>query len=551
MRTLPSPRAGRARTPDRRIARAARLANARALDVFTADGADDVDAPCPLRVVKRATTALFVALGLDVERSMFLRGEFVADALRGGASPRAFLETSKTLTTTFRIVVGLRDATTLMATTGDGRGALAVCEAVCGDYTLASVVLVLLRSYAERYGGDATADDYVRNPSSVTKLLSGNASSSATTLVGAIFHQVMTGGSIPAVMVSRGTRVRVEDADASPASPAADARFSKSALPRTPVSLVKTSESDDESDDERMSREIGEGLSDSDSDIIIVGERIAPEMSPRVKNARTFSMKHWSEQTLALGLRVRDVIEDGNCCFRSISHGVKVLAKQGCWDAERGGLEWNEIRASMCDRLDGRKRAMNDPRDILTLHNLLLNGKEGREYLRRGKLKRASDDARWKAYLKHMRADAAKYAATRKWTRYWGTDAELCALATLNDVAIVCVEASEEKTTVSAKTPFYVATPDLNERDAPIRMQPKYHADGVCDGNIVRWDTNKWTLTLKKGPATKMRATNDKFRGSRRAGAIPALAVKHFPGHFEALVPERDGDILWIEYTRR
>jgi hypothetical protein len=338
MRTLPSPRAGRARTPDRRIARAARLANARALDVFTADGADDVDAPCPLRVVKRATTALFVALGLDVERSMFLRGEFVADALRGGASPRAFLETSKTLTTTFRIVVGLRDATTLMATTGDGRGALAVCEAVCGDYTLASVVLVLLRSYAERYGGDATADDYVRNPSSVTKLLSGNASSSATTLVGAIFHQVMTGGSIPAVMVSRGTRVRVEDADASPASPAADARFSKSALPRTPVSLVKTSESDDESDDERMSREISEGLSDSDSDIIIVGERIAPEMSPRVKNARTFSMKHWSEQTLALGLRVRDVIEDGNCCFRSISHGVKLLGR----GTGRIGVERNQ-----------------------------------------------------------------------------------------------------------------------------------------------------------------------------------------------------------------
>ena len=53
-----------------------------------------------------------------------------------------------------------------------------------------------------------------------------------------------------------------------------------------------------------------------------------------------------------------------------------MLAKEGCWDAERGGLEWNEIRATMCDRLDERKRRMDDPRDVLALHNLLLNGKE-------------------------------------------------------------------------------------------------------------------------------------------------------------------------------
>lgn len=532
-------------TPDRRIARAARRANARALEKFVADGAEGANVPRELRVVKRATTALFLALGLDIDRSMFLRGEFVADALRGGGSPRAFLETSKSMMTTFRLVVGLRDATRLMTRENDGRGALAVCEAACGDQTLASVVLVLLRSYAERYGGDAAADDYARNPSSVVKLLTGNAASS--TLAGAIFHQVMTGGSIPAVMMSRGTRVRVEDVD-EPSSPA-DSRFSKWASPRTPASLVTTSGSDET---EATTCETSEGeLSDSDSDVIIVGEFKAPKMSPSRKSMRTFSMKHWSEQTLALGLRVRDVIEDGNCCFRSISHGVKVLAKEGCWDAERGGLEWNEIRATMCDRLDERKRRMDDPRDVLALHNLLLNGKEGRDYLRRGKLKRSSDDKRWKVYLRHMRADAAKYAATTKWTRYWGTDAELCAIATLNDVAIVCVEASEEETTVWTKTPFYVATPDLATRDEPIRMAPKYHAGGVCDGVNVRWNTKKWTLTLHVGPSKKMRAARDKCRGSRHAGAIPALAVKHFPGHFEALVPERDGDIVWIEYARR
>ena len=76
-------------------------------------------------------------------------------------------------------------------------------------------------------------------------------------------------------------------------------------------------------------------------------------------------------------------------------------------------------------------------------------------------------------------------------------------------------------------------------------------AGGVCDGVNVRWNTKKWTLTLHVGPSKKMRAARDKCRGSRHAGAIPALAVKHFPGHFEALVPERDGDIVWIEYARR
>ena len=170
-------------TPDRRIARAARRANARALEKFVADGAEGANVPRELRVVKRATTALFLALGLDLDRSMFLRGEFVADALRGGGSPRAFLETSKSMMTTFRLVVGLRDATRLMTRENDGRGALAVCEAACGDQTLASVVLVLLRSYAERYGGDAAADDYARNPSSVVKLLTGNAASSKRPLV--------------------------------------------------------------------------------------------------------------------------------------------------------------------------------------------------------------------------------------------------------------------------------------------------------------------------------------------------------------------------------
>ena len=152
--------------------------------------------------------------------------------------------------TTFRLVVGLRDATRLMTRENDGRGALAVCEAACGDQTLASVVLVLLRSYAERYGGARRRTITREIRRAVVKLLTGNAASS--TLAGAIFHQVMTGGSIPAVMMSRGTRVRVEDVD-EPSSPA-DSRFPNGRRRDAGVARDNVRERRDRGDDVRDQR---------------------------------------------------------------------------------------------------------------------------------------------------------------------------------------------------------------------------------------------------------------------------------------------------------
>ena len=257
---------------------------------------------------------------------------------------------------------------------------------------------------------------------------------------------------------------------------------------------------------------------------------------------------HWSSQTRALGLRVQGVVEDGNCCFRSIAHGVKALARHKLWDVKRAGSDWRDIRARMCDELEKRRNEMRGRTEIRALYNLLMNGDEGRRYLRVGKFKRASDDERFKEYIRTMRKDAAPYTATKIWTRFWGTGAELCAIASLNDVAIVCVESTDERVPATAKSPFFLAAPRRDQRHrsfAPAR----YLADGRFrrDGKTVEWRCRRaretFTLSLVTAAIARRRC--------RHGGdTIPALCVKHFPGHFEALVPDDSSLALVLDRSQ-
>ena len=133
----------------------------------------------------------------------------------------------------------------------------------------------------------------------------------------------------------------------------------------------------------------------------------------------------------------------------------------------------------MCDELEKRRNEMRGRTEIRALYNLLMNGDEGRRYLRVGKFKRASDDERFKEYIRTMRKDAAPYTATKIWTRFWGTDAELCAIASLNDVAIVCVETTDERVPATAKSPFFLAAPRRDER------QPRFRTREIPRGRSI------------------------------------------------------------------
>ena len=320
-------------------------------------------------------------------------------------------------------------------------------------------------------------------------------------LAGAVLERVATAGTMPVQLRPRGWRVRVEDVE------------SETTTRRTSISSSSASSS----------------ASTSASDVIFVGEARAMGKA-RKENG------HWSSQTRALGLRVQGVVEDGNCCFRSIAHGVKALARHKVWDIKRVGSDWRDIRARMCDELEKRRKAMRRKTEIRALYNLLMNGDEGRRYLRVGKFKRASDDERFKEYIRTMRKDAAPYTATKIWTRFWGTDAELCAIASLNDVAIVCVETTDERVPATAKSPFFLAAPRRDERNG-VFAPARYLSDGRFRraGKTVEWRCRRaretFTLSLVTAAIARRRC--------RHGGdTIPALCVKHFPGHFEALVPD-------------
>jgi len=331
-------------------------------------------------------------------------------------------------------------------------------------------------------------------------------------LAGAVLERVATAETMPAQLRPRGWRVRVEDVESETTR-------------RTSSSSASSSVS----------------ASASASDVIFVGEARA------VGKARKEN-SHWSSQTRALGLRVQGVVEDGNCCFRSIAHGVKALARHKLWDVKRAGSDWRDIRARMCDELEKRRNEMRGRTEIRALYNLLMNGDEGRRYLRVGKFKRASDDERFKEYIRTMRKDAAPYTATKIWTRFWGTDAELCAIASLNDVAVVCVETTDERVPATAKSPFFLAAPRRDERHrafAPAR----YLADGRFrrDGKTVEWRCRRaretFTLSLVTAAIARRRC--------RHGGdTIPALCVKHFPGHFEALVPDDSSLALVLDRSQ-
>ena len=89
--------------------------------------------------------------------------------------------------------------------------------------------------------------------------------------------------------------------------------------------------------------------------------------------------------------------------------------------------------------------------------NELCAGEEGRAWLHRGKFASALPYERFHAHLEVMSKDAAPHSGRSRWTRFWGTDVEVTALAAALGVACVVVECDESRGT--GRSPYYLAVP--------------------------------------------------------------------------------------------
>jgi len=491
------------------------------------------DTPRDVKTIARAARILFRGLGIDRTRSEVLFSQFVADVSVNGASVEGFLELNKTMMRLFETASALKLAVDLMRKEpqGDVLAACAVCESLCGDPTLASLIVVMLESYMEKCdASEGTVDDAATNPASLLRMLIGGVEGRSPHLAAAVFHQVMM-GQLPAVMKTRGARVKVEDVVA---GEALDERFAK-AFELTPAfagSSPTSTITDMDTDDSYMEASSSSSSSEDDDEVLIVGETQASTPCPADTRIKTMP---WREQTSTLGLVIKKVLPDGNCFFHSISHGLNSLRGTTGTSA---ATTWQDVREPLVSKLKNWKS--NYKGDVSNLYNLLLNGGEGREYLHKGKLRRATVEKRFHAYLKTMRKDATPYIGSSKWKRYWATDAEMVAFASFEGIAVVCLEVSDDISATS-QSPWYLAVPKSkpSEVDGSVAELGRYLSNGrysSCGRRVV------WQCSKTKTRYVLESTHDDEKRAEITISphAFHAVVIKHFPGHFEALVSAND-----------
>lgn len=371
--------------------------------------------------------------------------------------------------------------------------------------------------------------------------------------------------------------------------------------------------------------------SDSDSsDIEILGERPATpsSASPRARP----SADPVAVAARALTLRVQSERGHGNCMFCAFSSGVNAwlrargsigpaaaaagLIPRANTGGRAGDVTWAHLRAVLVRRLRDivrdaplwaaaassvsttttgkqttkkiRRRVERRAREAAMTQ--LMSGSQGRDWLTRGALARASVSERFDAHLDVMSRDAKPHSGTSRWTRFWGTDVEAVALASALRVAVVCVETADGAG-ASGRSPFFLGVPaDVAEvtgsnparerirdgdreriREGRCRSSPgparfgRYMPRGEASDGALTWTAarGRVRLTVREVKANSAAAsaaigdfatarespTGSPRRGggnARDASLFPALVVIHRPGHFDSLQP-REGRVLVLE----
>lgn len=257
----------------------------------------------------------------------------------------------------------------------------------------------------------------------------------------------------------------------------------------------------------------------------------------------------WAHLRAALARHLRDIVRDAPLV-------AGVVNERGPFASE-AEEERAKRRASVA-----RARAMST----------LMEGEQGRAWLTRGALRRASTRARFERYVEAMATDAAPFAGQKTWRRYWGADNELAVLAAKLRVAMVCVESA----TVSGGA-FLAVPPDVAEAGGIARARGdggtrararigRYACDGAFEtfrgvsrgvspattepANCLRWRAARGAVTLTVRAARADSKAAGRAVGGDGRGALPALVVVHRPGHFDSLQPA-EGYVLIMEREER
>ena len=208
------------------------------------------------------------------------------------------------------------------------------------------------------------------------------------------------------------------------------------------------------SDDDGEPEDDDHPASSSDSDEVQITGEVAATPPPRGTAPLTPDTAIAFAQR-ALHLTLKRERGHGNCMFCAFSSGLnswldageratpswREYVKPGSNEREdpstlhgkvtgsnRGGIEWSHLRAALVQAL---KQTVRDAkkRDRDRVMNELCAGEEGRAWLHRGKFASALPYERFHAHLEVMSKDAAPHSGRSRWTRFWGTDVEVTALA--------------------------------------------------------------------------------------------------------------------------
>ena len=365
--------------------------------------------------------------------------------------------------------------------------------------------------------------------------------------------------------------------------------------------------------------------SDSDSsDIQILGER--PATSSSASSRVRPSADPVAVAARALTLRVQSERGYGNCMFCAFSSGVNAwirargsigpaaaaagLIPRALTGGHARDIIWADLRAVLVRRLRDivrdapeaeaasastttekttkkmRRRLERRAREAAMTQ--LMSGSQGRDWLTRGALARASVSERFDAHLDVMSRDAKPHSGTSRWTRFWGTDVEAVALASALRVAVVCVETADGAG-ASGRSPLFLGVPadvaevvgsnparerrrdrggdgDGNRRRSspgPARFG-RYMPRGEASDGALTWTAarGRVRLTVREVKANSAAAaaaigsfttardnlaeSSRRGEDSRDARLLPALVIIHRPGHFDSLQP-REGRVLVLE----